>query len=66
MRHVGDLMSSNLRQGKQKEEIGKKDVDTRPLAGLVIGSILSLQFGITPTVFVILFSSSDQLILPFF
>ena len=25
MRHVGDLMSSSLRQGKPKEEIGKED-----------------------------------------
>ena len=31
MRHVGDLMSSNLRQGKQKEEIGKERSDDKPV-----------------------------------
>ena len=48
MRHVGDFMSSNLRQGKQKEEIGKTRTcgPGRPAACTVIGSI-SLQIRIT-------------------
>ena len=54
MRQVGDLMSANLRQGKQKEEIGKTRTcgPGRPAACTVIGSILSLQIRITRTVFV--------------
>ena len=78
MRHVGDLMSSSLRQGKPKEEIGKEDEmikrTCRAAAHVPEGSgqhsnwlnsIRSLQFGITRTVFVFLFLSSDQLILQF-